>query len=482
MTILAVEQTFCAAFVSTSTSQSFFLHSRNSLAQSNTAITKRNLKSSTIMNNIQSKHPKNLPYLQRSTRNTGGTSTELYDLSGWRDLFFDEESTPNSVTKRMKMDTEGPPVLEGPPRQVCVLPFPLTDVLLQGETKELCLYENRFHQLFQKCQNEHEGIVAMGLMAPPDGILQIMSLCEVDSYRKMETPTAFGTDYSILATIRSVGRAALLQLNEGDDLPYMVGWCAEVFDDQSSQSSSSSPSTFSFSSTSDESIDAILGSSRNQDTVKVANNLANKAEEMLDSLSNLEERLSLSGGSASSNSSSGNTGTLEDLFNIEDDDDEEDDVLSSSISDGLQISEASMRRRLLEAELDEMDNDEEDEEDDDDDDFDDDEAADNRKSRFQLAYKNAKVTDMQGYRITATDSSTEGTDARSIQELTALSWAYFCSEVEDDATNIIQYRLRALDCMDLRERLTLALVMMMEQRSKIKATLSGSSLEDDEEL
>lgn len=30
-----------------------------------------------------------------------------------------------------------------PVREICILPFPLTDVLLQGETKELCLYEER---------------------------------------------------------------------------------------------------------------------------------------------------------------------------------------------------------------------------------------------------------------------------------------------------------------------------------------------------
>ena len=32
---------------------------------------------------------------------------------------------------------------EGPLRQICILPFPLDDALLQGETKELCLYEER---------------------------------------------------------------------------------------------------------------------------------------------------------------------------------------------------------------------------------------------------------------------------------------------------------------------------------------------------
>lgn len=31
----------------------------------------------------------------------------------------------------------------GPLREICILPFPLQDVILQGETKELCLYEQR---------------------------------------------------------------------------------------------------------------------------------------------------------------------------------------------------------------------------------------------------------------------------------------------------------------------------------------------------
>jgi len=40
---------------------------------------------------------------------------------------------------------EGEPIdlEEGPLREICVLPFPLNDALLQGETKELCLYEER---------------------------------------------------------------------------------------------------------------------------------------------------------------------------------------------------------------------------------------------------------------------------------------------------------------------------------------------------
>ena len=57
-------------------------------------------------------------------------NTRLYDLSEWRDMMFD---VPAGLE-----DKES-----GPFREICILPFPLDDALLQGETKELCLYEER---------------------------------------------------------------------------------------------------------------------------------------------------------------------------------------------------------------------------------------------------------------------------------------------------------------------------------------------------
>jgi len=120
-----------------------------------------------------------------------------------------------------------------PIREICILPFPLTDVLLQGETKELCLYEERFHQLFEKAMTDHAGIVAMGFIAPPSGMLQGMPLCEIENFRTMEGDTGFGNT-SILATIRVVGKAMLLDVREppeGISLGYMTGWCQENPDD-----------------------------------------------------------------------------------------------------------------------------------------------------------------------------------------------------------------------------------------------------------
>ena len=54
-------------------------------------------------------------------------------ISEWRDLMFD--NVPKELIARSNADE--------PIREICILPFPLTDVLLQGETKELCLYEER---------------------------------------------------------------------------------------------------------------------------------------------------------------------------------------------------------------------------------------------------------------------------------------------------------------------------------------------------
>ncbi len=54
-------------------------------------------------------------------------------ISAWRDIMFE------NVPQKLAGDAND----EEPVREVCILPFPLTDVLLQGETKELCLYEER---------------------------------------------------------------------------------------------------------------------------------------------------------------------------------------------------------------------------------------------------------------------------------------------------------------------------------------------------
>eukprot|EP01083_Nonionella_stella_P125322 378993_1 len=70
-----------------------------------------------------------------------------------------------------------------------------------------------------------------------------MSLCEIESFRTMEGDTGFETSYSILATIRAVGRASLVDIQEngegeGVDInEFLTGWCTELVDfDESDES------------------------------------------------------------------------------------------------------------------------------------------------------------------------------------------------------------------------------------------------------
>lgn len=59
----------------------------------------------------------------------------LFGIAEWRDLVFDFPGTGDD--RRLGME-QGPP-----PKAVCILPFPYAEVLLQGETKQLRLYEER---------------------------------------------------------------------------------------------------------------------------------------------------------------------------------------------------------------------------------------------------------------------------------------------------------------------------------------------------
>jgi Lon protease-like protein len=108
----------------------------------------------------------------------------------------------------------------GLPKSVCILPFHYTDVLLQGETKQLRLYEERFIELFQDAMDHHCGVVAMGLIAD-SGIIQTVPICEIEAYNRMD-------DFGIFVTIRVVARAQLLEITK--QTPYIKAACLEIND------------------------------------------------------------------------------------------------------------------------------------------------------------------------------------------------------------------------------------------------------------
>eukprot|EP00554_Chaetoceros_debilis_P000280 CAMPEP_0194083994 /NCGR_PEP_ID=MMETSP0149-20130528/10944_1 /TAXON_ID=122233 /ORGANISM="Chaetoceros debilis, Strain MM31A-1" /LENGTH=442 /DNA_ID=CAMNT_0038766515 /DNA_START=162 /DNA_END=1487 /DNA_ORIENTATION=+ len=373
--------------------------------------------------------------LSPSGRTSSTTATQLNDMSEWRDLMLDP---PNALTGLELEDYQ-----QGSLKEVCILPFPLSDTLIQGETKELCLYEERFHKLFTKSMEEHGGVVAMGLLAPPAGILQTMSLCEIESFRTMEGDTGFETSYSILATIRAVGRASLVDIREngegeGVDInEFLTGWCTELVDLNDESDDSLMPSAN----------DA--GSDSNQNTLKGANDMLDRCEDVFNSIQKMEKELQTI---AERNDTSGI-----------------DDVQSEFVE-----SEATLKRKMLEAELEleygeDDDDDETDDDEIDDSDVDDEDCA---KFRLQKAFKTALSTDTQGYRVSSLSASIDN-NIRSIQDLTAWSWAYF--SVNENPEDALSFRLKCLEITSVKDRLKLALVMMMEHRSKLRAALRATS-------
>ena len=136
----------------------------------------------------------------------------LFGLAEWRDLDYE---FPGTGDDRRLGKEQG-----GLPKSVCILPFPYTDVLLQGETKQLRLYEDRFVQLFQDAVDNDCGVVAMGLIAD-SGIIQTVPICEIEAFNRMD-------QFGIFVTIRVVARAQLLQITKQE--PYLKAACLEIND------------------------------------------------------------------------------------------------------------------------------------------------------------------------------------------------------------------------------------------------------------
>jgi hypothetical protein len=92
-----------------------------------------------------------------------------------------------------------------------------------------------------------------------------------------------------------------------------------------------------------------------------------------------------------------------------------------------------------------------------------------RRGRFRQAYQVAVDTDTQGYFLPQQD-----VNDRTPQELTAISWAAFCTEVlvEDDAT----FRIQAMDSESLLDRLKLASHMLQEKKAQLQSKLIKAGL------
>eukprot|EP00586_Coscinodiscus_wailesii_P007375 CAMPEP_0172491350 /NCGR_PEP_ID=MMETSP1066-20121228/22114_1 /TAXON_ID=671091 /ORGANISM="Coscinodiscus wailesii, Strain CCMP2513" /LENGTH=377 /DNA_ID=CAMNT_0013260353 /DNA_START=8 /DNA_END=1141 /DNA_ORIENTATION=+ len=333
-------------------------------------------------------------------RSRSDTTTQRHGINEWRDTDFDISGDSYS----QPMGSE-----DGLPRKVCVLPFPFSDILLQGETKQLRLYEDRFLKLFDKCMDEHNGVLAMGLIAS-SGIIQTAPLCEVEAYNRM------GDGFGIFVTIRVVGRCRLVEVT--DQEPFIEAVCQDVRDGPVEERL--------------EGLDMVAGNIENF-VVTIAS-----LERRLEESAELELRGEEDG------ETKGQKLSIEDIEDGEmrnwllddvDDDDDDDDDDYSSIEDNLEYEDSN--------------------------------------AKFKNAFHQARNTDSQGYTISQStseetcDEYTKDEPCRNVQDLTALSWAAFCT---DDVH--CKYRIQALDTTVLFDRLKLGSYMLRERKAELEAKLA----------
>jgi len=92
---------------------------------------------------------------------------------------------------------------------------------LQGETKQLRLYEDRFVELFETAMEKHRGVLAMGLLADT-GVIQTCPICEIEAYNRME-------GFGVFVTVRVVARAQLVEIVQQE--PFIKAVCTELHDE-----------------------------------------------------------------------------------------------------------------------------------------------------------------------------------------------------------------------------------------------------------
>jgi len=133
-------------------------------------------------------------------------ASSLPDIHEWRDIDYSDQ-LPEDCSNMSKL--------------LNIFPFAITDILVQGETKQLRLYEERFHSLFQDALDNHAGMVAMGLITFENELVATVPLCHLEAYVTIEG--------SIFATLRVVGRAKLLGIQQ--EAPFIRAVTSEIFDE-----------------------------------------------------------------------------------------------------------------------------------------------------------------------------------------------------------------------------------------------------------
>ena len=105
-----------------------------------------------------------------------------------------------------------------------LLPFPISDCLLPGETKQVHLYEARFIQLFADAASSHHDCLGAMYFTPSGNVAAVSTLLEVEEFKKEE--------FGVWAQLKCVGRVKLLEVSE-TDYQYVSATVEPFFDSES---------------------------------------------------------------------------------------------------------------------------------------------------------------------------------------------------------------------------------------------------------
>mmetsp|Transcript_36358 Transcript_36358/g.54282 ORF Transcript_36358/g.54282 Transcript_36358/m.54282 type:complete len:258 (+) Transcript_36358:647-1420(+) len=248
----------------------------------------------------------------------------------------------------------------------------------------------------------------MGIMAPPSGILQTMPLCEVESFQTLQGDTGFGTSYSILATLRVVGRGSLVYIDQEEIVEgreYLTGWCTELCDDTCSESGRKEE--------------------EEEDLLVIGNQIADKLEDVFTSIVLLEEKLE--------RLEEEDNDLFLDTYDIEDDDDDDDE--DDDDEDSLQKRFEQVYQTVK--------------------------ATDMQGYRISSSSSPPNPTRSPNKKWRSVQDLTALSWSYFHQEL----WP------EEEFDTSLSYRLKSMEIVNLNQRLRLALDMLMEYRSCLKETL-----------
>ncbi|KAL9187452.1 hypothetical protein ACHAXT_001555 [Thalassiosira profunda] len=408
-------------------------------------------------------------------------SSRLHGIQEWRDQALESKYTLDAYQQ------SNPGTSAAVPAVLPILPFPFSDILLQGEREQLNLYEQRFHELFQDALDNHCGMVGMGLLAG-NGMITTLPLCEVESFSRfgaeedwVDRGDGMGNG-SIFVTIRAVGRVKIVEPDLLQEEPYMKARVAELLDDDVAEFGLKEKG----SSVSGESSPLSVASS-------VANNIEVYVEELaemektLKEVENSKKKEEKTGGkspedyiSAADDMSAGKASNYKDgevmnrrLVNAQ----LESLFMKSGSAEGVDVENSAGAEGAVEEDMEE-----------DEDDMGEDEMDDtpDRVAQFREAFESAKETDTFGYVLQPSDANDDLSQKHSKQtirtpkELTAISWAAYCTGETNDIQREVM-KIKALDMTDVMQRLQLASAMLREEKKKWKAKLALARVSDSDE-